>query len=624
MTEPEATTQRLVGDDSFVSLYRRFRPGTFSALRGQPHVVRALQHAVAENRVGHAYLFSGPRGTGKTSTARILAKALNCTDLHEGEPCGACTSCLEITKGTSLDVTELDAASNNGVDAMRDLVNHANLGTPGRWKVYIVDEVHMLSNAAANALLKTLEEPPSHVVFVLATTDPQKVPATIRSRTQHLEFRLLAADTLATLLSDVRVEAGLAVDDESLAAAVRRAKGSARDALSALDQVAAAGSADDVVPVFDGVIDALVESDAGALLVALSELHEAGWGPQQLATELIQELRTGFLQHVAPQLNDVVGTEQPAQRQRLHELGLPRIVRTMEAIGKAQIQMRDAPEPQVVLELALVRSARLDLDDSPAALAERLSRIEQRLAEGGVAAAPSSGPTQAPSTHPRPGSAAEAAIAAARAAATPAAEPVVAPAPAAPVKPSEKPSLGAIRRQQAAAPQVPAPAPTPTPVSEEAPPAPVAVQSDAPPAPVHPAGQAAGPLDIDQLNEAWKSVHASLPVKAKAILAIGRFVGTNGTTADFALPNAAHVDRARECVPAMTAALVASLGRSLDVTLVVGEEPSSDASEIPADVEESVEAFASLVEESKSAGDIGSLATSKIFEAFPGSIEVTE
>jgi DNA polymerase-3 subunit gamma/tau len=622
MTEPEGTTQRLVGDDSFVSLYRRFRPGTFSALRGQPHVVRALQHAVAENRVGHAYLFSGPRGTGKTSTARILAKALNCTDLHDGEPCGACTSCIEITKGTSLDVTELDAASNNGVDAMRDLVNHANLGTPGRWKVYIVDEVHMLSNAAANALLKTLEEPPSHVVFVLATTDPQKVPATIRSRTQHLEFRLLGADTLATLLSDVRVEAGLAVDDESLAAAVRRAKGSARDALSALDQVAAAGSADDVVPVFDGVIDALVESDAGALLVALAELHEAGWGPQQLATELIQELRTGFLQHVAPQLNDVVGSEQPAQRERMHELGLPRIVRTMEAIGKAQIQMRDAPEPQVVLELALVRSARLDLDDSPAALAERLSRIEQRLSEGGVPSAPLGAGAPVQSAHPRPGSAAEAAIAAAKAAAA-AQEAPPAPAPAPPVKASEKPSLGAIRRQQAAAPP---PEPTPEPVAEAPQPSPVASETApaAPLAPVHPAGQAAGPLDVERLNEAWKAVHATLPVKAKAILAIGRFVDTDGTRADFALPNAAHADRARECVPAMTAALVASLGRPLEVTLVVGEEPSNAPADLPQDVEESVEAFESLVEESKSAGDIGSLATNKIFEAFPGSIEVTE
>ena len=214
-----------MADTAFVSLYRRFRPGRFDEIRGQDHVVRALRSAVRDDRVSHAYLFSGPRGTGKTSSARILAKALNCEAPVDGEPCGTCTSCVEITQGNSLNVHELDAASNNGVDAMRDLVAHASLGTPGRWKVYIVDEVHMLSTAAANALLKTLEEPPSHVVFVLATTDPQKVPPTIRSRTQHLEFRLLGSETLHGLLESVNADAGLNLDEEALEAAVRRGTG---------------------------------------------------------------------------------------------------------------------------------------------------------------------------------------------------------------------------------------------------------------------------------------------------------------------------------------------------------------------------------------------------------------
>ena len=181
---------------AYQSLYRRYRSQRWSELKGQDHVSQTLRNAVREGRVSHAYLFSGPRGTGKTSSARILAKALNCGNQADGEPCGTCDSCVGITEGRSLDVVELDAASNRGVDAMRELVSRASLGTPGRWKVYIVDEVHMLTTDASTTLLKTLEEPPGHVIFVLATTEPQKVLPTIRSRTQHFEFHLLPSDVL--------------------------------------------------------------------------------------------------------------------------------------------------------------------------------------------------------------------------------------------------------------------------------------------------------------------------------------------------------------------------------------------------------------------------------------------
>src|SRR3954464_5381655 len=216
-----------MAEQPYQSLYRRYRPQRFSEVRGQDHVTRALGNAVREGRVAHAYLFSGPRGTGKTSTARILAKALNCTKLDDGEPCGTCDSCVQVAAGTSLDVMELDAASNNGVDAMRDLVSRAALGTPGRWKVYIVDEVHMLSTPASNALLKSLEEPPAHVVFVLATTDPQKVLPTIRSRTQHFEFRLIGPDVLVDLLKDINASADLNVPPEAIDFVIRRGNGSA-------------------------------------------------------------------------------------------------------------------------------------------------------------------------------------------------------------------------------------------------------------------------------------------------------------------------------------------------------------------------------------------------------------
>src|SRR3954463_12967109 len=220
-----------MADQPYQSLYRRYRPQRFEEVRGQDHVTRALRNAVREGHVAHAYLFSGPRGTGKTSTARILAKALNCTNLTDGEPCGECDSCIQIAAGSSLDVMELDAASNNGVDAMRDLISRAALGTAGRAKVYIVDEVHMLSSGASNALLKTLEEPPGHVYFVLATTDPQKVLPTIKSRTQHFDLHLLPAADLEALVDDIAKDAGLELSAEARAHALRAGGGSARDTL---------------------------------------------------------------------------------------------------------------------------------------------------------------------------------------------------------------------------------------------------------------------------------------------------------------------------------------------------------------------------------------------------------
>jgi DNA polymerase III subunit gamma/tau len=371
------------------ALYRRFRPGRFSELRGQDHVVRALQGAVKNGRVVHAYLFSGPRGTGKTTAARVLAKALNCENPKDGDACDECASCVAITRGSSLDVTELDAASNNGVDDIREITAGAWHQTPGRWKVYIFDEVHQLSKAASAALLKTLEEPPSHVVFVLATTDPHKVLPTIRSRTQHLEFRLLSGETLSALLHEVRQAADLPADEETLDAAVRLGRGSARDALSALDQLVATGSTHGVGPVFDGLLEALADADAVAALRALATLSGEGWDPEQLAESFAAEVRQVFLLQVAPDVADAVDLD----RQRLsswgERLGLARSVRILETFGRAMRDMKGAPEKVAVLEVALVRLVRPDLDHTVEALDERLSRLERG------AASPSSTPTPA-------------------------------------------------------------------------------------------------------------------------------------------------------------------------------------------------------------------------------------
>ena len=339
--------------------------------------MRALQGATKNNRVVHAYLFSGPRGTGKTTTARILAKALNCANPVDGDACSVCASCIAITKGSSLDVIELDAASNNGVDDIREITAGAWHGTPGRWKVYIFDEVHQLSKAASAALLKTLEEPPSHVVFVLATTDPHKVLPTIRSRTQHLDFRLIAGETLSSLLHDVQDAAGLGADDALIDAAVRLGRGSARDALSALDQLIATGSVAESQPEFDGLFHALVHADAVEALRALALLSREGWDPEQLAESFAAEVRQAFLLQVAPEVADAVDADRARLTEWGEQLGLARTVRILETIGRSMREMKSAPEKVVILEVALVRLVRPELDVSLEALDERVTRLER-------------------------------------------------------------------------------------------------------------------------------------------------------------------------------------------------------------------------------------------------------
>ena len=384
------------------SLYRRYRPRRFAEIKGQDHVVRALRDSVASGREGQAYLFSGPRGTGKTTSARILAKVLNCERPVDGEPCCECASCLEVERGVSYDVHELDAASNNGVESMRDLIEKAQLGTPGRHKVYILDEVHMLSKPAEAALLKTLEEPPSHVVFVLATTDPQKVSDTIRSRTQHLRFHLLAPDTLAEHVRWVAADAGLDVGEDAITAAVSQGAGSARDALSALELIASSGGDVSEHLRFDEFVEALIAHDAGQALTAMAALVNAGHDPRTVAEELVRHLRDGFLSLMAPELVQLPSGEVDALASQCQRLGAPRLVAAIERFGEVLVELRHAPDPRVLVEVTLVQLARADAGAAEPgdveALTARIAKLERQVAALGAAAPATASPPVDPTT----------------------------------------------------------------------------------------------------------------------------------------------------------------------------------------------------------------------------------
>ena len=374
------------------SLYRRFRPRKFSELYGQEHVVRALRNAVINGREGQAYLFSGPRGTGKTTTARILAKVLNCESPSEGEPCCECASCTAVEAGNSYDVLELDAASNNGVEEVRELIASAALTSPGRHRVFILDEAHMLSRPAEAALLKTLEEPPENVVFVLATTDPQKISETIRSRVQHLQFHLLPVDELEKYVRHVVSSAGLEVSDDDIGLVLRQGGGSARDTLSALELVVSGGSEPEAVRATDELIDALVARDQGRVLAAVAGAVGLGRDPRGLAEDIVRSMRDSFLAVLSPELVQMPADRVQELAARARSLGNRTVVRIMEVLGTTLVEMRHAPDPRLLLEVALVRISTPDIDDSADVLAARVAALEERvsnlISSGGVPLSP--------------------------------------------------------------------------------------------------------------------------------------------------------------------------------------------------------------------------------------------
>ena len=577
------------------SLYRRYRPQRFEEIKGQDHVVRALRNAAAEDRVGHAYLFSGPRGTGKTSTARILAKVLNCTASEGGEPCGTCESCGAIEAGTSFDVTELDAASNRRIDDVRDLIATTALASPGRTRMYILDEVHMLTKEASAALLKTLEEPPEHVTFVLATTDPQLVLPTIRSRTQHLEFTLLPADDLTSLVDEVVADAGLDVGGDGVARALRDGAGSARDTLSALDRIVASGGVVDEGESIVELMDALADRDTGAALVALHGAIERGRDPRVVGEQLLSELRDSFLvlmQGDAAHLTDAVRERVRGHADRLRA---PAITRALEAVGEALVEMRQSADPRVPLEVALVRLTRPELDPAPASLVERIERLERQGRAGGGAEAPanSAPPTTSDATDPStPKGSSPAAAARAQLAAT--SGPSVgqdtstasiesrdtesggstdAPDPAT----RRRPALGRRRTRSETPPED-----TPAGVDDTGPPPARPEASDevlpAEPSPTDSTAatesspESPEPPTRDELTLAWgDKLLDNMRPKIRALYAAGRFTSVEDGVAQFALPNDTHRGRCEQFRSDVEAALVAHFGKAVSIALVVDD-----------------------------------------------------
>jgi DNA polymerase III subunit gamma/tau len=436
---------------AYLSLYRKYRPQNFDELLGQEHVSRTLKNALTEDKVAHAYLFTGPRGTGKTSTARILAKALNCVNGPTSEPCGVCDSCVAISDGSSLDVFELDAASHSGVDETREILSGVNLSTAGgKKKVYVIDEVHMLTTQSFNALLKTLEEPPPHVVFVLATTDPHKVLPTIVSRTQRFDFRRITADDLAGHLADIAKREKIDIGADALMVIARHAEGSARDALSALDQLS---SLEDKVTVDDAekllgdrdddalveVFDAISNNDVGGVFTKLHALVAQGSDPRQLAFASMEHARALLLLATSPdagELIDASDSDRDALKLQADRFTADSLVRILDLLGKAITEMRNAPNHRLLLEVALVRAAAPETDPSAGGLMGRIERLERRIGIEGDTPPPAQPAVKA--APPR----ARVAASTATQAAPPAAEPEPTPAPKASASASVPSSVG--------------------------------------------------------------------------------------------------------------------------------------------------------------------------------------
>ena len=382
------------------ALYRVYRPKNFSDVIGQEHIVRTLKNQIENNNVGHAYLFCGTRGTGKTSTAKIFSRAVNCTNLHNDEPCNECENCREILEDKTMDVVEIDAASNNSVDDIRELRENVKYSpAKAKYKVYIIDEVHMLSQGAFNALLKTLEEPPSYVIFILATTEPHKIPATILSRCQRFDFKRVTVKDISSRMRYICEKEGIEADEKALNLIARNSQGALRDALSVLDQcISFEGnkiSYNDVIELLGSVnieqlfdlAESIIKEDTRKSLQILNDFIIWGKDVRNLVNDLIDHFRNLMVCKISNDLDEIISLPEETidlLKQQAETIDTNNLIRILNILSEAQDGMKISSNPRVLMEVTMMKIAQPMFDESKEALIKRIENLEQKIESGNI------------------------------------------------------------------------------------------------------------------------------------------------------------------------------------------------------------------------------------------------